>query len=70
MVEKHPPKRCPNCGEFHLHLQEYWVQSPRSPEDSRPLKGIGYDVHCKACGWSGHISPDSDSEITEKEAEG
>lgn len=57
------PIFCPNCGKKRLDAVEYWIYSdwPETPE--KPYHGIGYDVYCKSCEWSGNIEPDEDSEI-------
>ena len=68
------PKYCPNCGasiqddkSSHCmvmrcaHVREF-------VDDGFEVKTYDavYDVYCPKCGWSGDISPDSETNIENK----
>ena len=61
----HPPKICPNCGATIAveDVDEYWSHSDWTETPERPYYGVGYEVNCKKCGWSGRIEPDEDDSI-------
>jgi len=63
--ELHLPKFCPNCGKELPPRQAFvripfWLDSDRKETKENPYRGIGYDIECPSCDWSGDIIPDDD----------
>lgn len=62
----HPPKYCPECGskipQTTWHRASFWADSSRKETYENPFRGIGYDVYCPSCDWSGDIIPDEDGD--------
>mgnify|MGYP001589285579 CR=1 FL=1 len=56
-MPKLKPKFCPNCGK---PLRGRNAIQPFTTRITQTI--IGYDTYCKACGWSGDISPDEKTE--------
>jgi len=58
--DKHPPKRCPNCGSDDIIYVEFFTISRGN---------IVWNTRCKTCGWRGEIRPDSDLNYYRVEAQ-
>lgn len=59
--EQRIPRCCPICGKEGLELQPFARQDHPTASD--------YDCYCRACTWSGNISPDlTDAQVLEADA--
>lgn len=61
------PRYCPACAA-PIPPGDRWAMPIASVDrEGRPVPPYGYDVYCAACGWSGDIMPDDETEEQEKE---
>ena len=67
MIEKHPPKFCPECGGTKISTvpcwhKSNWMADPKNP-DWIPFQGTSYDTWCRDCEAGFDIAPEKEMEI-------